>query len=188
MEPFTDIPGGPAPARLAPLGGGLAADAEQSGDRLVVTVVLANNGDEDLRLLNPLDTLRFDVRDEGGHARAVPQAPPSSLVHVAGGAPGWTAAASTVPLVAVRRDGEVVSTGALDGETVALPAHRRWDVTFAIDRIAAPGNSPAGGGYAAPAAGTYTVASIVTAIDAGERDQARILHTAPVDIRLTRPR
>jgi hypothetical protein len=184
MEPFTDLTGEPAPAGLAPLGGGLVADAEQSGDRLVVTIVLANHGDEDLLLLNPLDTLRFDVRDEGGHARAVPQAPPSSLIHVAGGAPGWTAAASTVRVVAVRRDGEVVPTGALDGETVALPARRRWDVTFAIDRIAPPG-SPPSGADAPPAAGAYTVASVVTAVDAGARDQARILRTAPVGIRLS---
>jgi len=181
---FADVPGRASGPRLAKLSGGLEADPAQTGDAIVVTIVLDNEGSADLLLKNPFATVQFDIRGSRGQSFAVPTAAPSALIHMVGGPKAWTAADHPIPVIEVRRDDEVTDRTALDGETIVTPAHQRWSATFAVNRIAERDGlgSPAHTAFSSPAEGRYTVAAVITVIDAENLDEARIVQTAPLDI------
>ena len=79
-----DVPGREAdPGELGNLTAYLEAETEQRGAAPgpVVSVGFVNIGGGDIPLLNPLELLQFQVRDEQGSPLRIPSKPPSLLTH-----------------------------------------------------------------------------------------------------------
>jgi hypothetical protein len=161
---------------LALVGARLEAEGHQRGRGIRATVALESTGDRPIVLLNPFDLLQWQLLDGAGAPLDLPSSPPNLLVHRPASRP-WELG-DGVPVIEVRRAGELADRAMLGTPTVELTPHAELAVTFELAQLAQGATTIELPG------GDYRLGCLATLID--ERQRSRIVRCNPLPMRFER--